>query len=295
MTIRIPPGWRGVLLAIVVSVAFALVGAFFWAVLVVGYSAITSANLSAGIEALNLPGGTQTLVQGITQLVAFLAATLIIGKWLLGWRFSDLRWTRGRVALSGGLRGFALGAAAAAVAIGGAVLVGAAFWSTDRGGIGDYAAQVAKTAGVLAPAALSEEVMFRGLPLVLLAGVLGRWPPLVLVSGVVFALMHGVNPNITPLAYINIGLAGLLLGVAFFAPGGIWTAFGTHLGWNVMLAALDAPVSGLPFTIPLLDYHAGDPTWLSGGRFGPEGGVLATVALVAATFIALRWTKKETA
>ena len=58
------------------------------------------------------------------------------------------------------------------------------------------------------------------------------------------------NPNVTPLGLGNIALAGIFLGLAFYAPGGIWTAWGAHLGWNALLAALDAPVSGLPFDIP---------------------------------------------
>jgi hypothetical protein len=81
--------------------------------------------------------------------------------------------------------------------------------------------------------------------------------------------------------------------VTFYAPGGIWTAFAAHLGWNAALAALDAPVSGMPFRIPLFDYHAGQPFWISGGPFGPEGGVLATLALVIALLIARRWTREE--
>ena len=294
MTIRLQPGWRGVLLAVVLSIAFALIGFFISLVLIFLYVAVGSADLSAGIEAIRVPGAVQTLVQGVAQLIGFLVATLMIGKWALGWTFGDLRWTRGRPALIGALKGLGLGAAAAALAIVGAVALHAAFWSIDRGDLGDYVVQVSKTAGVLAPAALSEEVMFRGLPLVLLAKVLGRWPALVLVAGIIFSLLHGLNPNITPLAYVNVALAGVFLGLAFYAPGGIWTAFGAHLGWNVMLAALDAPVSGLPFAIPLLDYHAGDPSWLSGGQFGPEGGVLATIALGAALFAAWRWTREKT-
>jgi hypothetical protein len=107
--------------------------------------------------------------------------------------------------------------------------------------------------------------------------------------------VHATNPASAPLALVNIALAGLWLGAAFYAPGGIWTAFGAHLGWNATLAAADAPVSGLSFQIPLLDYHAGPPCWLSGCRFGPEGGLFATAALVAALLVALRWAKKETA
>ena len=294
MTIQLQPGWRGVLLAVALSIAFALIGFFISLVLIFLYVAVGSADLAAGLEAIRVPGAVQTLVQGVAQLVGFLVATLIIGKWALGWTFRDLRWTRGRPALVGALKGLGLGAAAAALAIVSAVALHAAFWSADRGDVGEYVAQVSKTAAVLAPAALSEEVMFRGLPLVLLAKVMGRWPALVLVAGIVFSLLHGLNPNITPLAYVNVALAGIFLGVAFYAPGGIWTAFGAHLGWNVMLAALDAPVSGLPFSIPVLDYHAGDPSWLSGGPFGPEGGALATIALGAALVVAWRWTREET-
>lgn len=283
------------LLAVILSVAFALIGFIVSTGLVVLYASLSASDLRAGVEALKVPGATQTLVQGTAQLAGFLVATGMIGKWALGWSLRDLRWTRGRLALNGALRGLGLGAGAAAVAIGGAVLLGAASWSADRGGLADYLGQVGKTAAVLAPAALSEEIMFRGLPLVLLAGVLGRWPALVLVAGAVFSVLHGLNPGITPLAYFNIALAGIMLGVAFFAPGGLWTAFGAHLGWNVMLAALDAPVSGMPFPIPLLDYHAGNPAWLSGGQFGPEGGVLATLALAGALLLAWRWTRQAAA
>jgi membrane protease YdiL (CAAX protease family) len=293
LTIRVRPGWKGVVQAVLLTIAFALIGFIISTALVVGYVAMTSPNLQTGILALRQAGGLQTLVQGSCQLIGFLLATLMIAKWVLGWTFRDLRWTRGRPAGFGALRGLGLGAGAAAVALAIAVLLRTAFWSSDQGSLGDYAAQVMKTAAVLAPAALSEEVMFRGLPLVLLAAVLGRGPALLLVAGAMFSVLHGLNPNITPLAFANIALAGILLGVAFYSPGGIWTAFGTHLGWNAMLAALDAPVSGLPFRIPLLDYHPGNPTWVSGGPFGPEGGVLATLALAGATVIAWRWTRQE--
>jgi uncharacterized protein len=141
---------------------------------------------------------------------------------------------------------------------------------------------------VLAPAALAEEVLFRGVPLVLLASAFGRGSAIVAVS-VLFALTHITNPNATPLGLGNIALAGIFLSLAFYAPGGIWTAFGAHLGWNSLLACLDTPVSGVPFEIPMLDYNAGSPAWLTGGTFGPEGGLAATLALTAAIVVTSRW------
>jgi membrane protease YdiL (CAAX protease family) len=278
------------------SIAFALIGV----ALVVVLSALAGSVLygggTAGQERLRLIDRETTLVNGTIQLVAFLAATWAVGvrACKLSWR--DLRWRQeGRRGLRGFGSGLALGVAAAAVAVGVAAMVGVVSWSRDSGGLGDYLAGVAMTTLALAPAALSEEVMFRGLPLVLLARVIGRWPALVLVAGAVFGLVHESNPNSAPLALVNIALAGLWLGAAFYAPGGIWTAFGAHLGWNATLAAVEAPVSGLTFRLPLLDYHAGAPCWVSGCRFGPEGGLLATAALGAALLVALRWARKETA
>jgi hypothetical protein len=130
-------------------------------------------------------------------------------------------------------------------------------------------------------------------PLVILAAAAGRGTAVVAVA-VGFALAHLTNPNVTGLGLGNIALAGVLLGLAFYAPGGIWTATGVHLGWNALLACLDTPVSGVPFRIPLLDYRPGGPSWLTGGGFGPEGGLAATIALTVAIVLARQWAGKET-
>jgi len=113
------------------------------------------------------------------------------------------------------------------------------------------------------------------------------------VLAVAFAFAHLNNPNVTALGLGNIALAGVLLGLAFYAPGGLWTATGVHLGWNALLACLDTPVSGLPFRIPMLDYRAGGPAWLTGGGFGPEGGLAATVAMTLGIVLARRWAGKD--
>ena len=112
-------------------------------------------------------------------------------------------------------------------------------------------------------------------------------------TALAFGWLHGNNPSVTPLGLVNIGLAGVFLAAAFWAPGGIWTATGAHLGWNALIVSLDAPVSGIPFAMPFLDYDPGAPAWLTGGSFGPEGGALATLTIVGATALAIRWTRKE--
>jgi CAAX protease family protein len=275
------------------SIAFVLLGLGASLSLISLWAIAAHGDMRRGLTALLVPGPEQVLVVGLSQLVGFIFATWVVGIRTLQMPLSQLRWAPARVGARGFGAGLTLGAAAAAVALVAAVLATDSHWTRDTGGWPDYLAQVAKTFLVLAPAALSEEVIFRGVPLVLMAAAVGRGSALVVVAGLVFALFHGLNPGVTALALGNIALAGIFLGVAFYAPGGLWTAFGAHLGWNTTLAALDAPVSGLPFDIPMLDYLAGEPVWLSGGRFGPEGGLMATVAITGALLVALRWTRKE--
>lgn len=285
---RITPGK-----AIGWSIAFMLVGMSLSAGILSLWALVAYGDVAKGLTTILTPGPEQVLVAGTSQLVGFAIATWAIGVRMLGLGRRELRLMPFPLGGRGTGLGLLLGGGAAALALVGAVLLADSHWSRDSGGLSDYLMQVLKTFVVLAPAALSEEVMFRGVPLVLMAAAVGRGTALVLIAGLVFALFHTLNPGITPLGLGNIALAGIFLGVAFYAPGGLWTAFGAHLGWNSMLAALDAPVSGLPFDIPFLDYCAGDPVWLSGGRFGPEGGLMATVAITAALLVTLRWSRKE--
>lgn len=290
------PEARQVLKAIGWSIAFLLTGLALTTLLLgIAAAVVADGDVVKGMRVLEAPGAVQALAGGLSQLAGFGLATWLVGIRLLRMDRRMLRWASRREGVRGMLGGMGLGALAAIVALVSAVAAGSAYWSRDSGGPADYVVQVVKTTLALAPAALSEEVMFRGVPLVLIAAVAGRATALLLVSALTFALFHWLNPDVTPLALGNIALAGLFLGVAFYAPGGLWTAFGAHLGWNAMLAALDAPVSGLPFRIPLLDYHAGEPAWLSGGHFGPEGGLVSTAALALAIALAVRWVRREPA
>ncbi|MEO8584566.1 MAG: CPBP family intramembrane glutamic endopeptidase [Acidobacteriota bacterium] len=109
-------------------------------------------------------------------------------------------------------------------------------------------------------------------------------------QSVAFALLHARNPNVTPLALLNIGLAGAVLGWMYWGEGGVLGCWTFHVLWNFTLAALALPVSGMTVEPPLLETGiagAGLPL-LSGGAFGPEGSILSTVALTAVLAILIR-------
>lgn len=226
------------------------------------------------------------LIQSGALLASGLIATWLIGVWAAKLSLRDLRWHSSGPAGTGLGVGVIIGVAAAGGALVLATLLGTASWVPDGGTAAAWGGSVGKTVALLAPAALAEEIIFRGVPLVLLATAFGRWPAMIGISAL-FALAHIGNPSVTTLGLMNIALAGIWLGLAFFAPGGIWTAFGAHLGWNGTLAALDAPVSGLPFRIPWIDFAPGGPSWITGGMFGPEGGIVATLAIAIASGILL--------
>lgn len=260
-----------------------------------GTALLLTGSNPAALAFLATVGPAAMLLQALVMLVAAGLLTWLIGARALGLTREDLRYEpRGP-----GLRGFGYGALLGALAAGTALAIGVAGgdagWVPDEGGAGDYLSRALLTLAVLAPAALSEEVIFRGVPLVVLAYAMGRGAAITAIA-IPFALAHLMNPNLTALGVGNIALAGIFLGVVFYAPGGIWSAWGAHLGWNGMLACLDTPVSGVPFDIPLLDYQPGGPSWLTGGAFGPEGGLAATIALTLAIAVAARWarTAKET-
>jgi hypothetical protein len=279
------PPWRRVLHASGWVVAYLIGGlALTTGLLYVASRALGPAVLAAD-ETLFLA------LQGGLNLVAFAGMT-----WLVGRRALRLGWDEIGLRDGRGARGFGLGllgaAAMAALAIAAALPLAGARWLPDDGTATEYAAQVAGVAALLAPAALAEELMFRGVPLVVLASAIGRGGALVVLA-LAFGLLHAGNPGVTSLALGNIALAGVFLSLAFYAPGRLWTAWGAHLGWNVTIAALDAPVSGLPMAIPFIDYDPGAPAWLSGGAFGPEGGVLATATLLAGCLYLGRAARKD--
>jgi uncharacterized protein len=110
------------------------------------------------------------------------------------------------------------------------------------------------------------------------------------IQSVAFASLHAINPNVTPLALLNIGLAGAVLGWLYWSAGSLLGCWTFHTLWNFSLAALALPVSGMTMGRPALATGirgAGLPA-VSGGAFGPEGSALSTVTLAALLILLVR-------
>src|SRR5258708_6555530 len=141
---------------------------------------------------------------------------------------------------------------------------------------------------VYAPAAIHEELVFRGYPLQKLR-TLSR-PVAIGVTSLVFAAMHGANNGLTAVAFANLLLAGVLLALAYERYGRLWFPIGLHLAWNLLCGPiLGYDVSGyVPERSVLTTRGKGAPL-LTGGIFGIEGRIwIVLVEVAGIAFLYLR-------
>ena len=111
---------------------------------------------------------------------------------------------------------------------------------------------------------------------------------IMVVPALLFGLMHAANPGASPLAVLNISLDGLCMGYALIRTGSLWLPVGAHAIWNFLEGSVFGfPVSGITLSSVMQTTVQG-PVWITGGSFGPEGGIITTVAeLLGFLFIAV--------
>ncbi|MBP2368407.1 CPBP family intramembrane glutamic endopeptidase [Pseudonocardia parietis] len=149
---------------------------------------------------------------------------------------------------------------------------------------------VASMVAVQVGAAVTEELIFRGLLLQALERLCGSWAALA-ITAVLFGLLHLANPGATVWSSFAIAVeAGVLLGAAFLWRGNLWSAVGLHFAWNTSVGLLGIPVSGHP-AAGVLTAHPTGPDLLTGGGFGIEASIVPVVvglALAVPMLIAAR-------
>jgi len=152
----------------------------------------------------------------------------------------------------------------------------------DAASMGDWWATAARVTARLAPAALWEELLFRGYLWTVASDAGGvrvaRWS-----TAVAFGAVHLLNPGAGVLSTLLVMIAGLSLGMIRERTNSMGATWLAHLAWNwIMAAVLHVPVSGLLFDTPLYRTVVSGPSWWTGGAWGPEGGVAALCVLVGA-------------
>lgn len=142
--------------------------------------------------------------------------------------------------------------------------------------------------------AITEEFALRGFVLerMLQGGVNKFWA--LFLSATLFSLVHIANPNFDFLSFINILLAGILLGSSYIYTRNLCFPIALHWFWNwIQGPVLGYEVSGNKFCDGLLTLYLPEANLINGGAFGFEGSILCTVLMVAGTAVILKMFRKK--
>jgi membrane protease YdiL (CAAX protease family) len=129
----------------------------------------------------------------------------------------------------------------------------------------------------------AEEVLTTGF---LLPVVGTRWGTRagILLSSIIFALFHLFNPHLSIIALLNLFLFGVFTALYALQEGSMWGICAIHSIWNWAQGNLYGfEVSGQEFESSIIwNLMEVGPDWLTGGSFGPEGGLIVTGVLIVA-------------
>ena len=197
---------------------------------------------------------------GLIAVIAATSATVIVaerGRWRIGLAAPPLA----------ALRELLLGVGFAVVLIGVADILIMA--STDLRHAAGSGFPWSELLLVYLPAVLHEELLFRGYPYQKVRS-FNRSGAIIFTASV-FASAHGRNAGASPLAIVNLVLAGVLLALAYEVCQRLWLPIGIHLAWNLLSGPiLGYDVSGYVPRRSVLSIQGGGPDWLTGGHFGIE-------------------------
>jgi len=236
----------------------------------------------AGSLAVGAAGWNAPLTLILGTLTAVLA--LLVYAWVV--RRTEHR-TPVEVARSGAAgalgRGLLIGAGLFTAVIANIALLG----GYRVGGWGSVSGAVA-LAGFTAAAAVTEELLFRGVLFRIVEERIGTWWSLGL-TGLLFGLVHLLNPHASLWGAIAIAVeAGGMLGAAYAATRTLWLPIGLHFAWNFAEGGIfGTGISGTDGPRGLLDGVTSGPAVLSGGEFGPEASLYSVLGGVVVTAVFL--------
>jgi membrane protease YdiL (CAAX protease family) len=145
------------------------------------------------------------------------------------------------------------------------------------------------------PQGASEEVMTRGYMMSRLSPKFGRVAA-VTFSSLFFSCMHLSNNGINVVAIINLVLVAVFFALLALRTNELWTVCALHTVWNFAQGNLFGfEVSGNLPAASLLSTKTsnGSMELLTGGAFGPEGGLFVTLVVAVSLVVLLVVTGKK--
>lgn len=253
-------------------------------------------------ETLLTMEGLSSLTAGFWMSLQLISAFVLVYAILWAWlRFVEKRpfWTLGyevKNVLTQYGRGFLIGALMIAAAVGILALFGSVSFEQ-----GDPTQQGIAALGGVALVLMgwiiqsgAEEALMRGWVLPVIGARYKPWIGL-WVSSLIFAFLHGLNPYLSAIALVNLTLFGVFAGLYAMREGSLWGISALHSVWNwVQGNFFGFHVSGTNASGgTLLNLMETGADWLTGGEFGPEGGLAMTTVLVIGITVIFLWKSKE--
>jgi len=140
-----------------------------------------------------------------------------------------------------------------------------------------------------------EEFIFRCTILGALLLWIPKKPIALMLSAIIFGSGHLINPNASFISILSTMLGGLAYGCAFLAAERIWFPLGLHITWNYCQARVFGFVLSGKFNgpVPFIQQHDLGPALLTGGAYGPEGGILGLCARILVLGLITAWVLRE--
>ncbi len=224
--------------------------------------------------------GARLILSSYITLVAGVVAHAIALQWIE----PDRTWTFVGLGLASARpRQLAMGLLFGALAIGApsVILLLTRALRIEPASAGSWWDAAWRAAMLLLPAAFVEELFLRGYIFAVLREAVG-WKWTLIGTSVVFGALHMNNPGADAESVMLVVIAGFFLGAIILITRSLYAAWMAHFAWNwVMAGALHTAVSGLDLATPNYRTVSVGPTWLTGGAWGPEGGVAAGVSMLA--------------
>ena len=142
--------------------------------------------------------------------------------------------------------------------------------------------------------AIFEEILIRGILFRIIEEKLGSYITLI-ISAIIFGGLHLLNPNGSIISATCVAIeGGLLLGAAYIYTRNLWFPIAIHFAWNFMQSGiLGAITSGNEKSNSLLTTQITGSKIITGGEFGPEGSIQATILCLVVTLILMYLNKKQ--